>query len=61
MSNHREVTGRDDYLIMQALVVAREVVMREGKISNAEDMTRLLEERFPQWRTVFPPKGPQAI
>ena len=56
-----EITGRDGYLIMAALVIVREVVMREGKISDAQDMTRLLEARFPQWRTAFPPKGPQAV
>ncbi len=60
MSNDREVTGRDDYLIMQALIVAREVLMREGHASNAQDMTRLLEARYPHWTAVFPPKGPQA-
>jgi hypothetical protein len=49
------------YLIMQALVVAREVLMREGKTNNAEDMTRLLEARFPQWTRAFPPKGPHAV
>ena len=56
-----EVTGRDGYLIMQALVVAREVLMREGQTRNAEDMTRLLEAKFPQWTTVFPPKSPRAV
>ena len=43
-----EITGRDDDLIMQALVVARAVLTREGQTRNAEDMTRLLEARFPQ-------------
>ena len=56
-----EITGRDDFLIMQALAIAREQVMRAGRISDAEEMTRLLESRYPQWRKLFPPKPPEAV
>jgi hypothetical protein len=55
-----EITGRDDYLIMQALVIAREN-LRDGKPSDASDMTKLLERRYPEWRRFFPPKPPEAV
>jgi hypothetical protein len=54
-----EITGRDDYLIMQALAIAREH-LRDGQPSNAADMTRLLESRYPSWRRMFPPKPPEV-
>ena len=55
-----EITGRDDYLITQALVIAREH-LRDGQPSNAHDMTRILESRYPNWRRMFPPKLPEAV
>jgi hypothetical protein len=41
-------------------VIAREH-LRDGQPSNAHDMTRILESRYPNWRRMFPPKPPEAV
>jgi len=49
-----------DMALLDVLIALTACERRGDQPSNAADMTRLLESRYPSWRRIFPPKPPEV-